>query len=61
MRPYGAIDLFAGAGGWDIAAHSLGICTIGVESNPAACLTRRAAGFPTVEGDVRAIGPLSPH
>lgn len=48
-----ALDLFAGPGGWDIAAHRLGIGTAGIELDPAACATRRAAGLPTIEGDVR--------
>jgi DNA (cytosine-5)-methyltransferase 1 len=48
-----AVDLFAGPGGWDVAARSLGIETIGIEQDTAACLTRRASGLATVEGDVR--------
>lgn len=46
------IDLFAGAGGWDIAAERLGLAGLGVELNAAACATRRAAGLATFEGTV---------
>lgn len=52
-----AVDLFAGPGGWDLAARALGIEVTGVEFDKWACRTRRAAGLPTVEGDVRDYGP----
>lgn len=51
------VDLFAGPGGLDEAARQLGIPSVGIEHDPAACTTRRAAGHPTVEGDVRGYGP----
>ena len=51
------IDLFAGPGGWDVAAHMLGLRAIGIECDPDACNTRRAAGHATMEGDVREYGP----
>jgi hypothetical protein len=38
-----AVDLFAGAGGWDVAALELGVDTIGVENDDAAVATRAAA------------------
>lgn len=47
-----ALDLFAGAGGWDIAAEELGHDVEGVENMPAALETRRAAGLKTVLTDV---------
>ncbi len=47
-----ALDLFAGAGGWDLAAADLGIEADGVEIMPAALLTREAAGLSTVHHDV---------
>lgn len=47
-----ALDLFAGAGGWDLAARRLGIRALGVESMPEAIATREAAGFETVFNDV---------
>lgn len=45
-----AVDLFAGAGGWDVAATRLGIYTSGVENNIHAYKTRLAAGLSTVRG-----------
>lgn len=47
-----ALDLFAGAGGWDIAAQRLGWNVDGVEIMPAANATRAAAGLRTVHTDV---------
>lgn len=48
-----ARDDFAGAGGWDVAAHVLGLEVLGLEIDEAACATREAAclqafpdGFP---------------
>ncbi|MFG2293379.1 DNA cytosine methyltransferase [Streptomyces sp. NPDC048603] len=57
MHPVQIVDLFAGPGGLDVAAEKLGIATAGVEWDPAACTTRRAAGLATWEGDVRLYGP----
>ena len=54
---YDTVDIFSGAGGWDIAAERLGMKAIGVENNQAACDTRRSAGIPTVDADVRSLGP----
>ncbi|WP_085998400.1 DNA cytosine methyltransferase [Rhodococcus sp. JVH1] len=51
------VDLFAGPGGLDVAAHWLGIPVHGVEWDADACATRRAAGLSTEEGDVRSVGP----
>lgn len=53
---YAAIDLFAGPGGWDVAARDLGIDVLGLELDAQTCATRRAAGLPTIEGDVRDYG-----
>jgi DNA (cytosine-5)-methyltransferase 1 len=47
-----ADDLFAGAGGWDLAAADLGIQSRGIENMPAARATRDAAGLATVHDDV---------
>lgn len=47
-----ADDLFAGAGGWDLAAESLGIHARGVENMPQARATRDAAGLITIHDDV---------
>ncbi|HEX7355283.1 MAG TPA: DNA cytosine methyltransferase [Mycobacteriales bacterium] len=51
------VDLFAGAGGWDVAARDLGLCPIGIETDAAACATRSAAGLRTVRADVTSIDP----
>lgn len=58
LPEYDAVDLFAGPGGWDVAARSLDLSVLGIEFDHAACETRRAAGLPTVEGDVRDYSPL---
>lgn len=47
-----ADDLFAGAGGWDLAAQQLGIYARGVENMPEALATRDAAGLTTIHDDV---------
>jgi hypothetical protein len=51
------IDLFAGPGGWDLAAHHLGMRPLGIEWDPAACATRHAAGLWTLQADVGALNP----
>ncbi|WP_133982223.1 DNA cytosine methyltransferase [Kribbella voronezhensis] len=51
------VDLFAGPGGLDVAARWLGVTTEGIEWDPNACATRRAAGLRTTEADVRQCGP----
>jgi len=51
------VDLFAGPGGWDVAADALGIPGTGIELDAAACKTREAAGHETVQGDVAAYDP----
>jgi DNA (cytosine-5)-methyltransferase 1 len=53
--PWDAIDLFAGPGGWDVAATRLGLDVIGVEFDDAACATRKAAGLATWQGDVASV------
>lgn len=47
-----ALDLFAGAGGWDVAALQLGWDVDGVEIMPEAVATRDAAGLKTRWNDV---------
>lgn len=47
-----ADDLFAGAGGWDLAAQQLGIHARGVENMQEARATRDAAGLTTIHDDV---------
>lgn len=51
------IDLFAGPGGWDVAAKDLGLDPLGVEFDDAACATREAAGLRTKQADVAALDP----
>lgn len=51
------IDLFAGPGGWDVAARRLGLKVTGIETDRSACRTRWAAELSTVEGDVRDYRP----
>lgn len=52
-----ARDLFAGAGGWDLAAEELGWSVDGWEILPEAQETRAAAGLKTAGSDVRDIEP----
>lgn len=58
MNDPDAIDLFAGPGGWDLAARELGLTVLGIENDPATCATREAAGLPTLCADVRKLDPL---
>ncbi len=51
------LDLFAGPGGWDEGARHLGIQPFGIEWDEAACLTREAAGHPTLQADVAELAP----
>lgn len=51
------IDLFAGPGGWDVAAHTLGLDPLGLEWDDAACATRAAAGLRTLQVDVAEFDP----
>jgi DNA (cytosine-5)-methyltransferase 1 len=47
------VDLYAGPGGWDVAAAQLGLGpVVGFEWDAAACQTRAAAGHATVRTDV---------
>ncbi|MFF9619986.1 DNA cytosine methyltransferase [Streptomyces griseosporeus] len=52
--PY-VLDLFAGPGGLDVAAHVLDVPSLGIEWDRSACLTRYAAGLDTLHADVSAI------
>ncbi|WP_228975206.1 DNA cytosine methyltransferase [Streptomyces sp. DH12] len=45
--------LFAGPGGLDHPAHTLGHPTLGIELDPHTVATRRNAGLPTINADVR--------
>ncbi|MYS45669.1 DNA cytosine methyltransferase [Streptomyces sp. SID5998] len=48
------LDLFAGPGGWSQGLHALGLTDIGIETDPAVCATRTAAGHATIRADVAA-------
>jgi DNA (cytosine-5)-methyltransferase 1 len=50
-------DLFAGPGGWDVAARLLGIAAVGLEIDESTCLTGRAAGHVRHKLDVAAVNP----
>ncbi|MCD0482336.1 DNA cytosine methyltransferase [Streptacidiphilus sp. ASG 303] len=52
--PARILDLFAGPGGWTQGLAALGHRDIGLETDPAACATRAAAGHTTVRADVAA-------
>ncbi|MFB7114600.1 DNA cytosine methyltransferase [Streptomyces sp. NPDC056291] len=47
------LDLFAGPGGLDVAAHFLGLESTGIEWDANACETRYSAGLQTIHADVR--------
>lgn len=55
-----AIDLFAGVGGWDLAAREFGIDPLGIEIDEAACATRDAAGLRTLRADLLTLKPFGP-
>jgi DNA (cytosine-5)-methyltransferase 1 len=53
------IDLFAGPGGWDEGVRPLGIAPLGIERDPAACATARAAGHWRLQADVTTLQPAA--
>jgi DNA (cytosine-5)-methyltransferase 1 len=53
-KPF-VLDLFAGPGGLDVAAHVLEVPSLGIEWDRSACLTRYAAGLDTLHADVSAV------
>lgn len=53
------VDLFAGPGGWDVAATILGLTPLGVELSSDACATRQAAGLLTLRADVSLLDPAA--
>ncbi|MFF1408381.1 DNA cytosine methyltransferase [Streptomyces sp. NPDC058289] len=54
QNPY-ILDLFAGPGGLDVAAHMLDVPSLGIEWDKGACETRYAAGLRTWHADVSAV------
>ena len=51
------VDLFAGAGGWDVALTDLGYKPIGIELNDVACKAAVAAGHSRIVADVSSYPP----
>jgi DNA (cytosine-5)-methyltransferase 1 len=46
------VDLYGGPGGWAEGLRMLSLTEIGIELDPWACATRRAAGHPVIRADV---------
>jgi DNA (cytosine-5)-methyltransferase 1 len=61
-QPGKIVDLFAGAGGWAHGLRMLGMSALGIETDPWACATSRAAGHKCLQTDVTTLDPseLSP-
>jgi DNA (cytosine-5)-methyltransferase 1 len=57
-KPGKILDLFAGAGGWEEGLGMLGMSALGIEMEPWACETARAAGHERLQADVAALDPL---
>jgi DNA (cytosine-5)-methyltransferase 1 len=57
MSPEWAVNLYAGAGGWEVAAKNLGVEVLGLEWNAAAVATAKAAGHRSQQEDVTLVGP----
>ncbi|MGC2375503.1 MAG: DNA cytosine methyltransferase [Solirubrobacteraceae bacterium] len=51
------LDLFAGAGGWAEGLRMLGLTAIGIETEPCAVATARAAGHECLQADVTSLDP----
>jgi DNA (cytosine-5)-methyltransferase 1 len=49
---FDAVDDFAGPGGWDEGARMVGLKTVGIEHDHAACMTAVAAGHARIRADV---------
>jgi DNA (cytosine-5)-methyltransferase 1 len=56
-QPGKILDLFAGAGGWEEALRMLGLNALGIETEPWACETARAAGHERLQADVATLDP----
>lgn len=57
MTAHRIVDLFAGAGGWEEGLLQLGHRALGIEFDPWAAATARAAGHDRLEADVAALDP----
>jgi DNA (cytosine-5)-methyltransferase 1 len=51
------LDLFAGAGGWEVGLGGLGLAALGIECEPWACKTAVAAGHARLQSDVACLDP----
>lgn len=56
-QPGKILDLFAGAGGWEEGLRALGMGAVGMETDPWACETARAAGHERLQADVAQLDP----
>lgn len=56
-QPGSILDLFAGAGGWEEALKMLGLKALGIETDPSACQTAKAAGHERLMADVAELDP----
>jgi DNA (cytosine-5)-methyltransferase 1 len=56
-QPGAVLDLFAGAGGWEVALAMLGLEALGIETEPHACATAEAAGHARLQADVAQLDP----
>jgi DNA (cytosine-5)-methyltransferase 1 len=52
------VDLFCGAGGWSVAAKSLGLPVVGYDNNTDALATYAAAGFTGIHADLSTYRPV---
>ena len=52
-----AVNLFSGAGGWEVGAAQVGIQAHGIELFPLPASSARAAGFPVTEASVADLDP----
>jgi DNA (cytosine-5)-methyltransferase 1 len=56
-QPGKILDLFAGAGGWEEGLRTHGLKALGIETDPHACATARAAGHERLQADVAKLDP----
>jgi len=56
-----AVNLFSGAGGWEVGGAQVGIRAHGIELFPLPASSARAAGFPVTEASVADLDPRDAH
>lgn len=54
---YDAVNLFSGAGGWDVAARQLDVSGVGIELDDQPVAIARAAGHEVMHGSVTEVDP----